>query len=73
MGDRMNSQELTAKLRLERRIKELTQLEVADAIGLDRDHISGFETGTRNPKLHTFVAWADQLGFEVVMQPKAKP
>jgi transcriptional regulator with XRE-family HTH domain len=73
MGDRMNSQELAAKLRMERRIKELTQQQVAEAVGLDRDHISGFETGSKHPRLHTFVAWADRLGFEVIVQPKAKP
>lgn len=68
----MNSKELAAKLRLERRMKELTQLQVADIVGVDRDDISGYETGRKNPRFDTMVAWAQGLGFELTLQPKAK-
>lgn len=68
----MNAREIAARLRLERRIRELTQVEVADIVGVDRDDISGYETGKKNPRFDTFVAWAQALGFEFVIQPKVK-
>ena len=73
MGDRMNSQEIIAALRRERRLQELSQLAVGVAIDKPQNVIARYETGQHKPGLDTVTAWADTLGYELTLQPKVKP
>jgi transcriptional regulator with XRE-family HTH domain len=49
------------QIRTIRRSKGLTQREVADAVDLERTHLSRIEQGTFNPQLDTIVLLAQGL------------
>lgn len=61
----VNKHEMTflnaKKLRTERRKRDVTQKELANAVGIDQASISLFESGKRNPSLETIVKIAKYL------------
>jgi transcriptional regulator with XRE-family HTH domain len=70
----MTKQEIVEMLRVARRASMISQDAVATAIGKQQNDISKYEHMTR-PYLgcDTLIAWADTLGYELVLQPKVKP
>ena len=69
----MNHKEIIACLRRERLGREITQFEIAERAGSSKSDIGGYENGRHLPRLHTLEAWAEVLGYELTLQPKAKP
>lgn len=61
---------LTRQLRAARWSDDVTQTDVALRIGSHRNSLQAWEMGTNNPQLRSFVAWADALGFDVVLRPR---
>lgn len=61
---------LARQLREERLRQRRMQKEVAHTLGCERPELSKWETGIRGVWLDNFVAWADVLGFEVVLRKK---
>jgi transcriptional regulator with XRE-family HTH domain len=53
------------ELRMWRLSRMLTQLELAEATGVDASTISLLETGRRAPNVHTLITLADALDCEV--------
>lgn len=61
---------LTEKLRDVRWNSDFTIDEIARRIGTHRNSLSGWELGTHSPQLKSFVAWADTMGYDVVLSPR---
>lgn len=53
------------RLRQLRKEKELSQQEVADALGFDKMTISGYENGKRHPRFDTIDTLADFLDVDI--------
>jgi len=68
-------EQLGVLLRAMRKVKRLTQSEVADAIGVARTTICNMETGASSVLMHHLVAAADHMGYDIVMtiRPRPKP
>lgn len=62
---------IVAELRAERRRQGLTQTDVARAIGrATYQTVHQWEKGTNHPKIDNVRAWADALGYEIVLTRK---
>ncbi len=48
-----------------RKIKKLTQSDIADALGVTRPNITRFENGTYNPTVDMLVKIAECMGMEL--------
>lgn len=51
----------------------LDQLETTDCIGLVHGHLHKLESGARTGRVDTFLAWAQALGYEMVLRPVGLP
>lgn len=71
----MMQRDLIAELRKLRRERRISQDAIGASIGRHRRTIAAYEVGTDsyNPDVNTLSAWADVLGYEIILQPKAKP
>lgn len=58
---------LITRLRTERRRVGLSQVVLADVIGVHRTTVGNTEAGRFDPRLTTFVAQANALGFDVTL------
>ncbi len=56
---------LGSRIRLLRRKRGWTQVEMADALGIDRSYLSEIETGKKDPSLTILKTIAD--GFELTL------
>lgn len=62
------------RLRQERIIAGLTQIDLATAIGYCHQNIYRLETGSLRPSvLYLIHDYADFLGYDLVLVPKGKP
>ena len=57
-------------LRRERRAREMSQRDIAKALGISHAAISVFETGVKYPRLINFIQWAAILGYDVKLEKK---
>jgi transcriptional regulator with XRE-family HTH domain len=48
----------------------ISQLQVGKGCGLARNQIGRIENGHSAPMLESFCAWADMLGFKIILTPK---
>ena len=64
---------LVRQLVTERKSRGMSVDEVADLAGYSLDHFKKSECGNRHPGLHALTAWADTLGFDLVLQNRIKP
>lgn len=60
----------TAQLALARLQAGLTQRELAPLLFTNQTSVSFWETGRSVPDLLNLMAWADVLGFDLLMVPK---
>lgn len=61
---------LVQELRRVRRMRRLTTDTVAQRFASYGSAISNWEIGGRQPTVRTLIAWANALGFDIVLQPK---
>ncbi len=57
---------LATNVREKRRIKGLSQEELAETVGVDVRYLGGIERGQRNPSLKVICALADALDVTVI-------
>jgi transcriptional regulator with XRE-family HTH domain len=67
----MKPHNLIADLRKIRQDSRISQDAIGAALGSPRNVITEWELGQHSPKISTLSAWADALGYEIVLQPKA--
>ena len=60
-------------LREIRLANKVSQEELADRAGYNRTQVIRYEAGAFSPKLETVSNWADVLGYELILRPKARP
>ena len=65
--------DLQVHLRNRRLRLGLSQDDVEAAAGMAVDHIAKLETSRRLPQFPTYFAWAEALGYDIVLVPKALP
>jgi transcriptional regulator with XRE-family HTH domain len=58
------------QLRMERRMKDLSQLAVASAFDVGPSQLSGYEQGVHSPTLDTLMKWASALDCEIKLEKK---
>jgi transcriptional regulator with XRE-family HTH domain len=56
---------LGKRLKYLRRLKNLTQAQLAERVGLSVNYVSQIETGVANPKVKTLFRLAQGLGVEI--------
>lgn len=61
----MDNENLGARIKKQRTIKEMTQQEVADLIGVDRTTYSKYESGKASPNFNTAIRLAAIFGINV--------
>ncbi len=61
-------QPLMLELKLERKRQGMTQRALAKKIGACHSSVNSYEMGMVRPYLHTFVDWANALGYEVRLE-----
>lgn len=66
-------QDLQKNLRNRRLMLGLSQSDVEAAAGLAKDHVAKLEVGLRLPRFPTYIAWAETLGYDIALVPKALP
>ena len=55
----------------ETRIKEgITQIEIAQKLGINQDKISNYESGKVSPRLDLFVRYLDAMGYTIKIVKK---
>ena len=52
-------------IRLLREQQNMTQVELADAVGISQKEISSYETGVKSPRVNVAVVIADVLGVTI--------
>ena len=57
--------EIVRRLRSIRRMKKMSQLDLAKRTGLNRSYISQVENGLNNPSLKVVISWSNALGCEL--------
>jgi len=57
---------------IERQIPRLTQLELANKLGIKQPSVAELLSGKRGRIPQSLIDLADALGLEIVIQPKAK-
>lgn len=63
---------LAAELRDERRARGVSQAKLASRIGVLNAQLCYWESGKRAPATHNLIAWANALGFDLVLQARAQ-
>jgi transcriptional regulator with XRE-family HTH domain len=58
--------------RQERLRLDLTYAEVAERMGVSHPNIHSWERGTSVPLMTNFMGWAQALGYEVVIEERAR-
>ena len=64
----MSPEEIGAELRRRRKWLRLTQLDVAELVGVNRRTISEVERGTASITLRNLIPICDALGIDLVLQ-----
>ena len=67
-----HSDPLLTQLRARRRELKLTSYALARRIGITHSYISVWEFGRQSPTVGNFIAWANALGLEVRLTPRAE-
>lgn len=57
--------EIITQLKTERQKLKLSQIALAELVGIDYKAISLWERGQRRMYTDTFIAWANALGYEL--------
>ena len=66
----MNEVELIEKIKKKRKDLGLSQMELAEKVGMKRQYIGALEQGERIPTIKTLVKICDALGLEVDLKDK---
>jgi transcriptional regulator with XRE-family HTH domain len=69
-GGGMNERDIVADLKRVRKEQKVTQQHLADAAGYDRYSIRRYEAGIRAPNLAAACAFAEVLGYQLVLVKK---
>lgn len=60
------------ELRAERKRRDLTQADIAAAMGTTAPAVSHLETGYKSPVLATLIRYADALGYDLTIAKKGR-
>ena len=63
-------EDLIKELRLARKKKGMTQLELANSVGLPQSHISSIEHGKIDIRISTLIQVARILDYEIILIPR---
>ena len=67
--------DIIIELREIRKESRISQDAIGAALGKHRNHISAYESGYpgyQSPRICTLEAWADTLGYEIILRAKPK-
>ena len=63
----MNKIEIGATLKAEREAQGLTQYKAGIPVEVYRHQIEGIETGDNNYRINTLIAYANRLGYKLIL------
>lgn len=65
-----NVDHAVARLRHDRRLREMSQQKVADHVGVTQSAVSEWENRVVGPTANSLIRWADALGYDVALIPR---